>query len=656
MAKFLDKKERVIDFQLTPYGKHRLSVGQLRPEYYAFFDTGVLYDSEYAGFKEVQTKIHERIKTETQFIEGILLFEEAENSVPPSTFEGASAKFKVSELFSDPAYAGATMTFEEIRAVGGATFDSLSPQDLLKVLYDVDGDGTGDTMMFTMTKGAVSMFDLDISPQRYVPKPEILSFESAIGDARFEGDNTQASPAWKLVTCQGEITKVQRKDTTKYNFSSASYDNEVTEFNIPQIDVAAYYTKLISAPTSMLEAEVVSDFVSETLPFKGGNTIKLVRDDITIYAEELNTELLTENFDVEVFEMTEDTGVRTRATAEIKLAASSEIAIGDKITISDGLTSAVFEFVNNLPGGGAVTEEGNIAVVVSSNWFYKGANRNKYGSILNLISAIRQDGGQPHPDITYRTSPAFPSTGDNLAEPALGEYPTPNHRGTYADNDLYLPSAQRGRCRKDFSEVDDHRCYKGSHSLNISIHPSEISRVMGGGTTDYPQHDFTAGPFILKIINENLGGNPNQAITTSAAAARILPYGFAGSYFTTGTQLKRKYFKNENPQVVEGLMISATPEEVSRPEFTTDAVDYFFNVLTDKEANAKIVCACANTFNKNSYYVDIDHDCMQEKFKEIYYDIYGSATAPEICQLPAENVTELRDLRLGSDDNCEDDN
>ena len=86
MAKFLDKKEQVIDFQLTPYGKHRLSVGQLKPEYYAFFDTGITYDSEYSGFKEVQTKIHERIKTETQFIEGILLFEEAENTVPESEY------------------------------------------------------------------------------------------------------------------------------------------------------------------------------------------------------------------------------------------------------------------------------------------------------------------------------------------------------------------------------------------------------------------------------------------------------------------------------------------------------------------------------------------------------------------------------------------
>jgi len=45
MAKFLNKKEQVIDFQLTPYGVQRLSVGKLSPEYYAFFDDGILYDS-----------------------------------------------------------------------------------------------------------------------------------------------------------------------------------------------------------------------------------------------------------------------------------------------------------------------------------------------------------------------------------------------------------------------------------------------------------------------------------------------------------------------------------------------------------------------------------------------------------------------------------
>ena len=46
---FLDKKEQVLDIQLTQYGKYLLSKGKLKPVYYSFFDDDVLYDSTYAG-------------------------------------------------------------------------------------------------------------------------------------------------------------------------------------------------------------------------------------------------------------------------------------------------------------------------------------------------------------------------------------------------------------------------------------------------------------------------------------------------------------------------------------------------------------------------------------------------------------------------------
>jgi hypothetical protein len=610
MAKFLDKKERVIDFQLTPYGKHRLSVGQLKPEYYAFFDTGVLYDSEYAGFKEVQTKIHERIKTETQFIEGILLFEEAENTTPEGAFTSETAILKV--IGTDT-----KITHEHfMEEYAGDPLATMSVEEIISSTYS---DAEGTTAMFKLAKKAVSIFDLDITPRRYVPKPEILSFESAIGDARFEGDNVQAAPAWKLVTCQGEMSNIQRKDTTRYNFSSASYDNEITEFNIPQIDVDAYYTRLISAPTSMLEAEVVSDFVSETLPFRGGNTIKLVRDDITVYAEELNTELLTENFDVEVFEMTEDTKVVTLAEAIISI--GNAIAVGDTVTIGDGITTQTFQFMTNnaaSPRFKPKPSAGNVGVIVSSAYRYDGDEINRRGTILNFLSALNQDDG---------------------SQEKWG-YPTDFDKDDTG-------SRTRGRCASNYEQA----CYMGNHNLKIRIELDQIGQVI--------DHVFADGTFDIKLLNDisTRGIDTNQTITTTAASARISVSGFEGGYSAGGTQLKRKYFMNENPQVVDGLMISANPETVTQPSFTTDSVEYYFNVLTDKEANAKIVCACANTFNKNSYYVDIDHECAQGTLKEIYYDIYGSATSPEICQLPAENVTELRDLQLGSDaDACEDDN
>jgi|10_taG_2_1085330.scaffolds.fasta_scaffold21012_2 hypothetical protein len=60
---FFDKKEEVVEFQLTQYGKFLLSRGELDPKYYAFFDDDILYDREYTGLSsENQNDIQKRIK------------------------------------------------------------------------------------------------------------------------------------------------------------------------------------------------------------------------------------------------------------------------------------------------------------------------------------------------------------------------------------------------------------------------------------------------------------------------------------------------------------------------------------------------------------------------------------------------------------------
>lgn len=68
---FFDKKEDVIDIELTPYGKHLLSKGQFSPVYYEFYDDDILYDGEWAGITEIQGQIQSRInstpKLKTQY-------------------------------------------------------------------------------------------------------------------------------------------------------------------------------------------------------------------------------------------------------------------------------------------------------------------------------------------------------------------------------------------------------------------------------------------------------------------------------------------------------------------------------------------------------------------------------------------------------------
>jgi len=387
MAKFLNKKEQVIDFQLTPYGKRTLALGTFKPVYYSFFDEGIIYDGKYASLdNEKQNEIHERIKDDTTFLEGILSFVELENTVPPSISVDSTWSASSLDLLMD----------EKVLA-------GTSPSSA-KALYDMYiSRPVGDTRL-----SAFEMISSDVSPDK-------LTFQSEIGDAHFNSQNQQAAPAWKIVTCQGDIASSTTKDETIYaprsEYSTGSLD-------IPQIDVELYYTKRVGKPVTDIASTNVANTISTSKAFSDGNVIELIRNDMVVYAEEANTEILTDNFEIEVFQMTENS-------------------------------------------------------------------------------------------------------------------------------------------------LDD-----------VGFAPSDQ------------------------------------------------------------TVLTRKYFEKEDPQVVDGFMKRPRPQKALNSATTTltqNSVEYYFDVLTDSQVYPKLACQCAEVFNKESYYIDLDFKCEEEP-EALFYDIYGSVTVPEICE------------------------
>jgi hypothetical protein len=62
---FFNKKEEVIDLQLTQYGKYLLSMGKLKPAFYAFFDEDIVYDSKYGTGPEEQSDAEKGIQSDT---------------------------------------------------------------------------------------------------------------------------------------------------------------------------------------------------------------------------------------------------------------------------------------------------------------------------------------------------------------------------------------------------------------------------------------------------------------------------------------------------------------------------------------------------------------------------------------------------------------
>ena len=94
---FLNKKEEVIKIELTPYGRHLLSLGKMEPVYYSFFDDAIQYDVD----GEANTDIKKRILEETPYMKPFYSFasvdrklsvEERINDIEHATYPVADVK------------------------------------------------------------------------------------------------------------------------------------------------------------------------------------------------------------------------------------------------------------------------------------------------------------------------------------------------------------------------------------------------------------------------------------------------------------------------------------------------------------------------------------------------------------------------------------
>lgn len=62
---FFNKKEEVMDIELTRFGRDSLARGSFKPAFYQFFDDDILYDASCMGFSEDQNDSEKRILEET---------------------------------------------------------------------------------------------------------------------------------------------------------------------------------------------------------------------------------------------------------------------------------------------------------------------------------------------------------------------------------------------------------------------------------------------------------------------------------------------------------------------------------------------------------------------------------------------------------------
>ena len=76
---FFDRKEEVLDIQLTPLGKRLVQNGIFKPVFYAFYDHDIIYDGTYAGSPDGQNDIEPRIQTTPRIKQQTILYSVDEN-------------------------------------------------------------------------------------------------------------------------------------------------------------------------------------------------------------------------------------------------------------------------------------------------------------------------------------------------------------------------------------------------------------------------------------------------------------------------------------------------------------------------------------------------------------------------------------------------
>ncbi|HHZ97950.1 MAG TPA: hypothetical protein EYN67_20950 [Flavobacteriales bacterium] len=438
-------------------------------------------------------------------------------------------------------------------------------------------------------------FNTEFNPTKADLRKDALVYEAMIGDAYFSG-KTQAAPAWKIVTLQSEIASIVERPP---------------ESGIPQVNITAMYTKEVVSNTqaALVDPEDYGD--SDMLlqnTFKDNEAIRLKMDHPVIYIEELNTALLKENFDVEIFQITDNSA---EIASGSMLLTGSIPSNGDTVTVIDGLNTITFEFTSSVFGTGSSIPSGDPGA--GTPMFTPAGIMHPTASNGNTLveRGCRGNSAAAYIQVT-RCNPTYAGLD--------GAY-----KADYLD--FYLEKAQDLLFQAITASVLN---LEVAHGTLRCYAPEKCKELAG---TDYPT-DY------IELYNKRYGVGGNQALSASNGSGSTagienwngkIQLGGMGGGFDGNEIFQRKYFAEQTSQIQDGYMISEYPIVQNRQTLTTGNVDYYFDFLADGSVDERLACKGASIFNKESYYIDLDFECEATEENTTYYDIYGYVTEPEIC-------------------------
>jgi len=303
---FFNRKEDVMDIELTPLGEILLSQGEFKPTYYAFFDDGIMYDSNFGGIteavKESKNRIKEvpRIKTQTNF----------RSMNKPTTnlhnLPDSSILKKYPTLAALQATAKASMAGQESVATK-------------QIFTDLEQGWKAARAVFTATEQ-----DFLIGPRVLEQDPITKYFAAPIPLGNSSHDKTNI-PAWDIKFWHGDLSN-----------SFGNLTSSVRPFlKVPQLDAYITYKSYKTSaklPEGQLQNKIrnpeyeilhedpimISDLAAWMQTDQNEDIYYDFDEDfLIIEIEEDNAPYLKENFEIEVFEIEEQNNATNTEEKEI---------------------------------------------------------------------------------------------------------------------------------------------------------------------------------------------------------------------------------------------------------------------------------------------------------------------------------------------------
>lgn len=246
--KFLDKKEQVLELQMTQYGKGLMSRGDFSPSYYAFFDDDVVYDNKYAARNQDGTDDVVKLESSTRISDRIA------NAIRPEVQYN---------------YAG--------------------------VESQINNTQHNITQYFMNKPSAGAMGEEYQLEQLTNPSNPIDSYYSQGLPMGTSEHGSSKAPAFDLNFHSGEITNLNLDGGVQFYTGSSGL------LKIPQLDVEAVTEVSIHPGPPPEEIKENTDIKT----WSDGSYVEIKNVSVLVDVGELNSLFEHENFDIEVYEVIE---------------------------------------------------------------------------------------------------------------------------------------------------------------------------------------------------------------------------------------------------------------------------------------------------------------------------------------------------------------